>query len=718
MSHLLVGGSNRLWLNWLFGITILSFSACGYSGVSVVNLVDASESYDLNNHISYIEDSSNQLTIEQVSAIDFVDDFNAIKSNTLNRGYSASAYWLTFTLSNKSATIKRWNLVFRVPDSLRVDLYSPEADGQFSVIQSGMSIPLKDRIIPIVPIVLPVKVALGETKTFYINYLHGYKSHINLKLHSVDSSKAIHQKKIKTEYFYSGFVIALLLYSLVLLITLRDVSYLYYILFYLCYFGVRYSHTAVYLQFIAAEHSIWIHYLTLTFGALAAIFALQFARSFLSSNKVIPWFDRFILLMMALFVLEIVLIFFIPIAQLRPIHHGLAALAYCLVPVASIVCWRLGVKHALYLAIAWTPFVLGFVFFMAQWSGALPVVRLEGGGALMLFASIEMISWSFALAGRIKTLRQEKRHAQLEEKITKQENEGLLREMIRREYAEKEILQSKSQLIALLDSSQEAIVVFNNKGEVSFSNRVVGQLLGLKGNEHSIKNIASLCDNNIDITQLIESDHADVEGDMGTLQLTRSHGESKKIMLTARLLRLHQLDNTHYALVLWREKIANEQVEPLYDRLLVVKEALTGVISFFPQSEVRHKSTGKNDVEFVESLSKEEFTDVFRRALVEVMCLSMDYWEQSTRKTRFDLAEQSGVWRIYQDRGTLNTKTMDRYLSLQKIPQNPRWKDVVHTANFVLEDGSIIEGLTPLRGSLEKALLYLNSLSLSKRVNY
>jgi two-component system, sensor histidine kinase ChiS len=77
--------------------------------------------------------------------------------------------------------------------------------------------------------------------------------------------------------------------------------------------------------------------------------------------------------------------------------------------------------------------------------------------------------------------------------------------------------------------------------------------------------------------------------------------------------------------------------------------------------------------------------ETFRRALVEVMLSAVDAWERSMQLSRLELAERSRLWRVSIDDGRLRARTMDRYLSLTKLPQNPHWRDVLRTAYFVLE---------------------------------
>lgn len=78
---------------------------------------------------------------------------------------------------------------------------------------------------------------------------------------------------------------------------------------------------------------------------------------------------------------------------------------------------------------------------------------------------------------------------------------------------------------------------------------------------------------------------------------------------------------------------------------------------------------------------KEDLRDV----AVQLIRNSVDVWQKYSGKSKVELAEGSRIWRVYMDGSTAKTRTLDKYLSLQSLPKNPRWESVVRTAHFVLE---------------------------------
>jgi two-component system sensor histidine kinase ChiS len=111
----------------------------------------------------------------------------------------------------------------------------------------------------------------------------------------------------------------------------------------------------------------------------------------------------------------------------------------------------------------------------------------------------------------------------------------------------------------------------------------------------------------------------------------------------------------------------------------------------------------------------------FRRELVELMLAVVEAWERSTGLHRIELAERSRIWCVGIDDGRLRARAMERYLSLSKLPRNPRWRDVLRSAYFVLGQ---CEKLAPdVRDALQRridgilALTRRDALAVSARVD-
>ena len=97
-----------------------------------------------------------------------------------------------------------------------------------------------------------------------------------------------------------------------------------------------------------------------------------------------------------------------------------------------------------------------------------------------------------------------------------------------------------------------------------------------------------------------------------------------------------------------------------------------------------------------------------RQSLVETLNLALRCWKQTTRKTKIDLAEESAIWTASIDAdGTYRTRTMDRYLKIASLPDNPRVNDVLDTGYFVI---SRCSGDPEMKKRLEEKISHLEDL--------
>lgn len=88
--------------------------------------------------------------------------------------------------------------------------------------------------------------------------------------------------------------------------------------------------------------------------------------------------------------------------------------------------------------------------------------------------------------------------------------------------------------------------------------------------------------------------------------------------------------------------------------------------------------------------------------LAEIMNLSLITWQTHTGKGRIRLAEESQLWRVTIDGSTAKTRTLDKYLSRDSIPNNPRWRKVIDTAIFVMSKCPDSDQKTQLNALIEE----------------
>ncbi|MGJ7904775.1 PAS domain-containing protein [Lysobacter sp. 1R34A] len=110
----------------------------------------------------------------------------------------------------------------------------------------------------------------------------------------------------------------------------------------------------------------------------------------------------------------------------------------------------------------------------------------------------------------------------------------------------------------------------------------------------------------------------------------------------------------------------------------------------------------------VDAAAESSVRDGFRRSLVELMLATIEAWERTTGTSRLEFAEKSRIWRVNIDDGRLRARALERYLTVAKLPRNPRWRDVLRSAYFVLGrcDGLAPETRASLQHRVDAVLAY------------
>ena len=97
--------------------------------------------------------------------------------------------------------------------------------------------------------------------------------------------------------------------------------------------------------------------------------------------------------------------------------------------------------------------------------------------------------------------------------------------------------------------------------------------------------------------------------------------------------------------------------------------------------------------------------DQLNERLVNAMIDATTVWTRHTNQNLVELADQSGIWTITNDNGSLRVRSLEKYLSVQKMPKNPRWRNVIKTCHFVLSEPDLpLADRASLRSQLDQLL--------------
>lgn len=394
MHHILV---------FLFGLLPMIASA--------VDFDEHTQRLPLGQIMAVLEDPDRNATIEEVIALDAAGKFVKSQEQVLNAGYSRSAFWLRVDLNYRAdlpAEHSRWWLELAYPPLDYLDLYLPDEDGSYNLAQrSGDALPFHERQIKQRNHLFELKLAPNQPKRIYLRLESQGSIQIPLTLWAPVAYLEEQSGHIYVLAIIYGVLLVMLFYNLFIYLSVRDRSYLFYIL-YIASFGLyQVSVNGLGVQYLWPNWPWWANASTPFLIGAAGLFGCQFARSFLHTSDHSPWIDRALLLLMALGALTMFLSLAASYALALRMATMLALWFILVIFVAGIVAWHRGMRVARYFLIAWSAFLIGGQINTLMVLGYLPHMFLTMYAG-QIGSALEVALLSLALADRINMMKEER----------------------------------------------------------------------------------------------------------------------------------------------------------------------------------------------------------------------------------------------------------------------------------------------------------------------
>ncbi|MBA1428275.1 hybrid sensor histidine kinase/response regulator [Pseudomonas orientalis] len=375
-----------------------------------VEFNQSTRSLPLGRVMQVLEDPTGALTIADVSSPAYAAQFKTHDKDTLNAGYSRSVFWLKvnlhYTAVDPSAP-RSWFLELAYPPLNRLDLYQSDGTGNYRLTtRTGSALPFSSREMR------------QSNYLFKLNFVPDQRQTVYLRLQSQGSIQAPLTLWAGTAYMEEqplrlyvlgaiyGVLLGMLIYNLFIYLSVRDTSYLYYIL-YIASFGLyQLSVNGVAVEYFWPNNPWWANAAVPFLIGAAALFGSLFARSFLHTAQHSRWLDRILLALVACGGLVMALALLTSYAVALRLATGLALVFTVTIFVTAIKAWYCGQRMARYFIIAWSAFLLGGVVNTLMVLGYLPNVFLTMY-ASQIGSAIEVALLSLALADRINGMREQ-----------------------------------------------------------------------------------------------------------------------------------------------------------------------------------------------------------------------------------------------------------------------------------------------------------------------
>jgi signal transduction histidine kinase len=394
---------------------LLSLPAHGDEKLQTLSVVELhqGEEVELLQHTQMLEDIKSELTWQQAMKS---QAWALIETDDLNLGISQSTYWFQVRVKYSEDQTRIYKIHYPLLDY--VDFYLLDQKHLIKHVATGDARPFKSRLIEDKDFVL----SHFDTKDKILTLLIKIKTQgtMVLPLTSVDIEHYAQEKSLETIGYgiYFGISLAMLLYNFMLLIYLKEKSYLYYCTFVFIILISALAYTGYGFKFLWPEYSELNRYITPIASAVGFLAASVFMASFLRLNSRGRWGKNVYYSCISLSVFVI----FISVLLSYSSSIRVMSLAQLLLTVmflgTSIYLWIKGVSEAKYFTIAWLFFILGNMISAFRVLGIIP------SNLFTIYANLygnvfEMLLLSMGLAYRFEAMREvqiglsrELRHAQ------------------------------------------------------------------------------------------------------------------------------------------------------------------------------------------------------------------------------------------------------------------------------------------------------------------
>jgi diguanylate cyclase (GGDEF)-like protein len=358
------------WKRGLLQIALFFVSLSVAHAAPPVSLIVEDKPYDLSGYLEILTDPTRKLTVQDAAARN--DWSGPVREQVPNLGFTESAIWIRFSLSNRAEISRKLTISFEYPVADSVTCYTEGPRGVFQEERAGDSVPASAHVVPDRHFLFPLSIGPGETAAVYLRVQSTAGMTLPIRIHS---DQALSRKAIRDYTLYGalfGFLALVLVYFLAVGSCLLYEGTCLWFSLYSVFFGL---HTAVrggFIRLLLPDDLIGINNI-LNLVVIGGLYftGAKFFRVFLSLKHHPKSFDRIMAAFQYLSIPFVLLgLFpnpFTPVVSLILLVIN-PAFSICL----SFYFWRKGVANAGYFAFGWIAAHLVSVYDFFRIIGILP----------------------------------------------------------------------------------------------------------------------------------------------------------------------------------------------------------------------------------------------------------------------------------------------------------------------------------------------------------
>ena len=410
---------------------------------------------DIYPHLSVYVDESQQLNIQQIISTPTSIPWVKSGNKTPNFGYSKSTHWFKLALSNPlNQSIER---LFEVGYPLldHVSLYIVSANGDLTTIETGDMKPFSQRGFNHRNFVFPLLFPSNEITTLYLKVNTTTSVQVPLTLWQERFFMEENLEESMKQGAYFGIMLVMAIYNLFIFFTVRDKSYLFYVLYVLSFGFVQGSLNGFCFQYFWPDLISWNDKSIAFFTPFSTASVIAFSLAFLGLKRTKS--EYLLKSLFAMACAACIAVFFVPYSIMIKVDIILALIGMTSIFVIALIQWKSGNSAARYFTMAWIVLIASILSYGLNKLGIVPR-NFVTENMLQIGSILEVILLSFALADRVNLERRAKIEAQkLAMEISKIAiNERRLSDKIVHDSHESEIAAQQESIEAKIESKAKS----------------------------------------------------------------------------------------------------------------------------------------------------------------------------------------------------------------------------------------------------------------------
>ncbi|AEV34483.1 histidine kinase,7TM-containing protein possibly involved in signal transduction,histidine kinase [Owenweeksia hongkongensis DSM 17368] len=352
-------------------------------------------------------------------------EFKKISQDVPNFGVTESTIWL----KGKLRSLTECEALFEIENQSldTVEFFLFQGDDLVAHSVAGQQVPVREWEVKNPVLGFPFQSLENAQLDFYFKVKSKKQIIVPITVRSMDSfySRRL-ESHIKTGLYF-GIILVMILYNLFLFISVRDINFLYYIL-YIASVGLAQGTLMGFTTIYLWPNNDWlVENAVYLFGILSGLFTAIFVISFIKTKEYVPILHKFFVSFIVLYgVITIMVLTGYELEAYQAINL-IAGVGAIVALIAAIAVSRKGYMPAKFFLFAYSFFLGSIIILVLKDYGILPYNEFTKS-SVIYGSSFEIVLLSLALANRINVLREEKEASQAEALRALRENEKIIRE--------------------------------------------------------------------------------------------------------------------------------------------------------------------------------------------------------------------------------------------------------------------------------------------------